>query len=54
MEHLAMKAIAVAVLMAVFWITEAVSIFATSFIPVVLFPLLGVLDENQIGECLYF
>ena len=51
MEPIAMKAIAVSVFMAVFWITEAVSIFATSFIPVVLFPLLGVLDANQIGAC---
>ena len=32
-----------------FWVTEAISIFATSFLPVVLFPLLGVLDSKQIA-----
>ena len=36
-------------MMAIFWVTEAISIFATSFLPVVLFPLLGVLDSKQIA-----
>ena len=49
MNPLAMKAAGVSLLMAVFWITEAISIFATAFIPVALFPLLGVLDAKQIG-----
>ena len=50
MNPLAMRAAAVSILMAVFWVTEAVSIFATSFIPVALFPLLGVLDSKQIAS----
>ena len=49
MNPLAMKAAGVSLLMAVFWITEAISIFATAFIPVALFPLLGVLDAKQIA-----
>ena len=49
MNPTAMKAAAVSVLMAVFWVTEAVSIFATAFIPIAAFPLLGVLNSNQIA-----
>ena len=49
MNPLAMKAAAVSIMMAFFWISEAVSIFATSFLPIVLFPLLGVLDSKQIA-----
>ena len=49
LNPLAMKAAAVSVMMAFFWISEAVSIFATSFLPIVLFPLLGVLDSKQIA-----
>lgn len=44
-----MKAAAVTVLMAVFWVTEAISIFATAFIPIVLFPILGILNANHIA-----
>ena len=50
MNPLAMKAAAVSALMAIFWVTEAVSIFATSFIPIALFPVLGVLDSKQIAS----
>jgi len=50
MNPLAMKAAAVSMLMAVFWVTEAISIFATSFIPIALFPFLGVLDSKQIAD----
>ena len=50
MNPLAMRAAAVSLLMAVFWVTEAISIFATSFIPIALFPLLGVLDPKQIAS----
>ena len=50
MNPLAMKAAAVSLLMAIFWVTEAISIFATSFIPVVFFPLFGVLDSKQIAS----
>ena len=49
MNPLAMRAAAVSSLMAVFWVTEAISIFATGFIPIALFPLLGVLDSKQIA-----
>ena len=49
MNPAAMKAAAVSILMAIFWITEAVSIFATAFIPVAAFPLLGVLNSKQIA-----
>ena len=50
MNPAAMKATAVSVLMAIFWVTEAVSIFATAFIPVAAFPLLGVLNSKQIAD----
>ena len=49
MNPLAMRAAAVSLLMAVFWVTEAISIFATCFIPIALFPLLGVLGPSQIA-----
>ena len=49
MNPVAMKAAAVSILMAIFWVTEPVSIFATAFIPVALFPLLGVLNSKQIA-----
>ena len=49
MNPLAMRAAAVSILMAVFWVTEAISIFATAFIPVALFPMLGVLNSSQIA-----
>ena len=50
MDPLAMRAAAVSLLMAIFWVTEAISIFATSFLPIALFPLLGVLDAKQIAS----
>ena len=50
MNPLAMRAAAVSIMMAIFWVTEAISIFATSFLPIVLFPLLGVLDSKQIAS----
>jgi sodium-dependent dicarboxylate transporter 2/3/5 len=40
---------AVAVLMAVWWITEAIPIPATALLPLVLFPLLGVLKANEVA-----
>ncbi|MDC3166462.1 DASS family sodium-coupled anion symporter [Candidatus Marinimicrobia bacterium] len=49
MNPLAIRAAAVSIMMAIFWVTEAISIFATSFLPIVLFPLLGVLDSKQIA-----
>lgn len=50
MNPLAMRALAVSMMMAIFWVSEAISIFATSFLPIALFPLLGVLDSKQIAE----
>ncbi len=38
---------AVAVLMAVWWITEAIPLFATALLPLVLFPLLGILSGRD-------
>ena len=49
MDTIAMRAAAVSLMMAIFWVTEAISIFATAFIPIALFPLLGVLDSKQIA-----
>ncbi|MEO8399767.1 MAG: DASS family sodium-coupled anion symporter, partial [Ignavibacteriaceae bacterium] len=43
------KMAAVASLMAIWWITEAIPLAATSLIPLVLFPLLGILDGNKIA-----
>ena len=45
----AMRAAAVSMLMAIFWVTEAISIFSTAFIPIALFPLMGVLNANHIA-----
>lgn len=41
------KMAAVAALMAVWWISEAIPLAATSLVPVVLFPLLGILSEGK-------
>jgi solute carrier family 13 (sodium-dependent dicarboxylate transporter), member 2/3/5 len=43
------KVAAVAVLMAIWWITEAVPLAATSLVPLVLFPIFGVLSGSQIS-----
>jgi len=43
-------ALAIAILMATWWITEIVPIAVTSLLPVVLFPLLGVLDAGKIAS----
>ncbi len=47
------RAAAVAVLMAVWWITEAIPIAATALIPVVLFPFLGVMKGIEVAP-IYF
>lgn len=41
---------AIAILMAIWWITEAVPLAITSLLPVFLFPLLGILDGNTISS----
>ena len=44
----AMRVAAITALMATWWITEAIPIPATSLLPVVLFPLLGVTDGSKV------
>lgn len=44
---------AIAVLMAIWWITEAIPMAATAMLPVALFPLLGVVDGKTISS-MYF
>jgi sodium-dependent dicarboxylate transporter 2/3/5 len=44
LEPSAWRTAAVGLLMAVWWVTEAVSISATALLPIVLFPLLGITD----------
>ncbi len=44
---------AVAILMAVWWITEAIPIAATALIPVVLFPFLGIMKGKEVAP-IYF
>lgn len=48
MEPAAMRVAAVTLLMATWWITEAIPIPATSLLPILLFPLLGVMDGAQV------
>ena len=43
------KVAAVAVLMAIWWITEAVPLAATSLVPLIFFPLMGVLSGSEIS-----
>ncbi|HPF63990.1 DASS family sodium-coupled anion symporter [Lentimicrobium sp.] len=47
MSESARNAGLVTILMAVWWITEAIPIYATAFLPMVLFPLLGVLPAGD-------
>ena len=46
-------AAAVALLMAVWWITECVPLAVTALLPVVLFPLMGIMDGREVST-LYF
>jgi sodium-dependent dicarboxylate transporter 2/3/5 len=41
---------AVAVLMAIWWITEALPLAVTALVPLVAFPMLGVIDGSEISE----
>ncbi|OGT73204.1 MAG: anion transporter [Gammaproteobacteria bacterium RIFCSPLOWO2_12_47_11] len=47
-ETVAMRVAAVTVLMATWWITQAIPIPATSLLPIMLFPLLGVMDGAEV------
>lgn len=42
--------LAVAVLMAVWWVSEAIPLAVTALVPLVLFPALGVLDGREVSE----
>ncbi|WP_159522466.1 SLC13 family permease [Sunxiuqinia indica] len=42
------KALAITVLMAIWWVTEAVPLAVTALLPVILFPILGVMDGKAI------
>lgn len=48
MPPAAAKTAAVTVLMAIWWITEAVPIPATSLLPIVLYPVLGIMDAKAV------
>src|SRR5690242_3184404 len=43
------KTAAVVMLMAYWWITEAVNIYVTSLLPVVLFPILGIMGIDAVA-----
>lgn len=44
------RAAAVTVLMAIWWISEAIPIYATALVPLILFPLLGVLPADLTAQ----
>ncbi|MFV0248756.1 MAG: SLC13 family permease [Tenacibaculum sp.] len=46
----AMKALAVVALMAVWWITEALPVYVTAFVPLALYPILGILTASETAE----
>jgi len=46
----AVRAAAVTLLMAIWWITEAIPISATALVPMVLFSILGILDAKNTAE----
>ncbi len=48
MEPAAMKVAAVTALMAIFWITEALPIPATALMPIILYPVLGVMKTGAV------
>ncbi len=50
MSPAAMKVAATALLMVIWWVTEAIPIPATALIPLVTFPLLGVLDTTRVAH----
>lgn len=50
MESEAARALGVTLLMAIWWVTECIPIYATAFIPIALFPLLGILDASETAE----
>lgn len=49
-EPIVTRTLAVALLMAVWWITEAIPLAVTSLLPVALFPLLGIMDARAVSS----
>ncbi len=45
-----LKALGVALLMATWWVTESIPIYATAFVPIALFPLLGIMEAGDTAE----
>ena len=50
MQPEALSALGVALLMSAWWISECIPIYATAFVPIALFPLLGILDATTTTE----
>ena len=50
MPPAAMRAAGVTLLMTIWWVTEAIPIYATAFVPIFLFPMLGILDAGKTAE----
>lgn len=50
MPPAAMRAAGVTLLMTIWWLTEAIPIYATAFVPLVVFPLLNVVDAKLTAE----
>jgi sodium-dependent dicarboxylate transporter 2/3/5 len=50
MQPEALRALGVALLMASWWVSECIPIYATAFVPIALFPLLGILNSSTTAE----
>lgn len=50
-QPLAMKCLYVVALMAMFWVTEVLPLPVTGMIPVVLYPLMGIMSTNETCLC---
>lgn len=51
MQPLAMKCLYIVALMAMFWVTEVLPLPITGMIPVVLYPLMGIMSTNETCLC---
>lgn len=50
MRPKAVRALGVMLLIAIWWITECIPIYFTAFVPIALFPILGILDASTTSE----
>lgn len=50
MKPEALRALGVALLMAIWWVSECIPIYATAFVPIALFPILGILTAGATSE----